>query len=58
MKIEITREDAMNISKWITATSMMIEAKIRLPLSQSERDTWKKFAPIYHSSGENKNEIN
>ena len=58
MKIEITREDVTNISKWMTATSMMIEAKIRTPFSQSEHDTWKKFAPIYHSSGEDKNEIN
>lgn len=51
-KIECTKEDAMNISKWMTATSMMIEAGLRIPYSQSEYDTWKKFESLYHSSGE------
>lgn len=44
--IECTQEDAMNISKWMTSTSMMIEAGLRTPLSQSEHDTWKKFASL------------
>lgn len=47
---EITKEDAMNISKRITATNMTVEAKLRTPLSQSELDTWKKFEAPYHSS--------
>lgn len=50
MNIEITKEDAMNIAKWLTATGMMVEAGVRVPLSQSEHDTWAKFQPIYHSS--------
>jgi len=49
--VELTREDVMNISKWITAVSMMVEAKIRTPMSDSEHATWKKFQYIYHSSG-------
>ena len=48
-KIEITKEDAMNVSKWIGATNMMVEAKLRTLLSQSELDTWKKFEHAYHS---------
>lgn len=49
--VELTREDVMNISKWITATTMMVEAGLRTPLSESEHETWKKFQHIYHSSG-------
>ena len=49
--VELTREDVMNISKWITATGMMVEAGLRTPLSDSEHETWRKFQPIYHSSG-------
>jgi len=37
--VEVTREDVM-----------MIEAKLRTPLSDSEHATWKKFQHIYHSS--------
>ena len=50
MKVEITMDDVIYITKWITATNMMVEAGVRTPLSQSELDTWKKFEPIYHSS--------
>jgi len=50
--VELTREDIMNISKWMTATSMMIEARLRTPYSESEHDTWKKFQHIYYSSPE------
>ena len=50
MKIEITKEDTINIAKWITATNMMVEARVRTPMSQSEIDTWAKFQPVYHSS--------
>lgn len=49
--VELTREDVMNISKWVTATGMMVEAKLRTPLSESEHATWRKFQHIYHSSG-------
>ena len=48
--IKITKEDAMNISKWITATNMMVEAKLRTPLSQAELDTWDKFKGAYYGS--------
>jgi len=48
--VEMTKEDVTNISKWMTATSMMIEAKLRTPYSDSEYATWKKFEHIYHSS--------
>ncbi len=48
--MEITKEDVLNIAKWITAANMMVEAGIRTPMSQSELDTWAKFQPIYHSS--------
>lgn len=43
MKIEITEEDRMNILKWITAASIMIEAKVRTPFSESELKTGEKF---------------
>jgi len=42
-KVEITEEDRINISKWMTATSMMIQAKLRTPLSDSERETFDKI---------------
>ena len=48
--ITVSKEDAMNISKWMTATSMMIEARLRTPYSQSELDTWEKFKVLYYSS--------
>lgn len=43
MNLKITKEDRINISKWLTSTSMMIEAKLRTPYSQSELDTWEKI---------------
>jgi len=39
----ITKEDIINVGKWVTATSMMIEAKLRTPYSQSELDTYEKL---------------
>jgi len=42
--VEVTREDVMNISKWMTATTMMIEARMRTPYSESEHNTWRKFS--------------
>jgi len=46
----------MNISKWMTATSMMIEAGLRTPYSDSEYATWRKFERLYHSSNQSKTE--
>ena len=46
---QLTKEDCMNVRKWITATSMMIEGKLRTPLSQSEIDTWDKIQSIDRS---------
>ena len=48
--VEVTKEDVTNISKWMTSTSMMIEAKLRTSYSDSEHATWKKFRHIYYSS--------
>ncbi len=48
--VEVTREDVLNISKWMTATTMMIEARMRTPYSESEHNTWRKFQHIYHYS--------
>ena len=39
----LTKEDFLNIRKWITATSMLIEAKVRTPYSDSENVTWDKI---------------
>jgi ribosomal protein S13 len=41
--IELTDEDLMNVSKWITATSIMVEAKVRTPFSESEIKTAEKL---------------
>ena len=46
---ELTKEDCMNIRKWIAATSMMIEARIRTSWSQSEFDTLDKIQKIERS---------
>ena len=46
MKESLTKEDCLNIRKWLTATSMMIEANIRTVWSQSELDTWEKIKKI------------
>jgi len=42
-RLEITEEDRINIAKWMTATNMMIQAKLRTPLSDSERQTFDKI---------------
>lgn len=47
--VELTREDVVNIAKWMTAASMMIDAGLRTPYSDSENATWKKFQHIYNS---------
>lgn len=41
--IELSKEDCLNISKWVTATSIMIQGKLRTPYSQSELDTYDKI---------------
>ena len=41
--IELTDEDLLNIAKWITATSIMVEAKVRTPFSDSELKTAEKL---------------
>lgn len=41
--IELTDEDLMNVSKWLTAASMMVEAHIRTPFSASEIKTSEKL---------------
>jgi hypothetical protein len=41
--IELTDEDLLNISKWIAATSMMVEAGIRTKFSDSEIKTAEKL---------------
>jgi len=41
--VELTEEDILNIRKWLTATSMMIQAKLRTPYSESELETSQKL---------------
>jgi len=41
--IELTDEDLLNVAQWITATSIMIEAKVRTPFSESELKTAEKL---------------
>lgn len=43
MTEELTKEDIANIHKWITATSMMIEAKFRTTWTESEQKTLDKI---------------
>ena len=43
VKIDLTEDDLVNIGKWITATSMVIQANLRTPLSPSENETWVKI---------------
>ena len=46
MMEELTKEDCMNIRKWVNATGMFIQAKMRTTWSQSELDTWEKVKRI------------
>ena len=39
----LTKEDFLNIDKWITAASMMIDAKLRTPYTESEYETFRKL---------------
>jgi len=41
--VELTDEDIINVKKWLTATSMMIQAKLRTPYSESELKTSQKL---------------
>lgn len=40
---EFTEEDLLNVQKWQTATSMMIEGKMRTPYSNEEYETGDKL---------------
>lgn len=42
--VELTEEDCLNILKWWTGTSMMVEAKMRTPFSDSEHETISKIS--------------
>jgi len=41
--VVLTQEDSINVSKWLTATSMMIETEHRTPYSNSEYKTSEKL---------------
>jgi len=41
--LDLTAEDLLNIQKWQTATSIMIEANMRTPYSDSEHETAEKI---------------
>lgn len=41
--VYFTEEDLLNVQKWQTATSMMIEGKMRTPYSDSEHKTGEKL---------------
>jgi len=41
--VTLTEEDQMNVRKWLTAASIMIEAKVRTPFSDSEHKTAEKL---------------
>ncbi len=43
MTESLTQEDCANIIKWWTATSIIVEAKVRTPFSESEHDTIAKI---------------
>ena len=44
--MSLTKEDLGNIDKWIAATGMMIEARLRTPWSDSERATFEKLEQL------------
>ena len=44
--VELTEEDCLNILKWWTGTSMMVEAKIRMPFSELEHETIAKISKV------------
>ncbi len=44
--LTLTKEDYLNIRKWMTATGMMIEAKLRTNWSESERKTLDKLTEM------------
>jgi len=46
ISLQLTKEDMMNIKKWITAASIMIEARVRTNWSESEQKTFDKLHKI------------
>ena len=50
--MSLTKEDFMNIRKWMTATSMMIEARMRTPYSDSETATGDKLKQMEQEAEE------
>lgn len=53
----LTKEDHLNIQKWQTATTMVIQTKMRTPYSQSELDTSEKLKQIVGIHLINKDEV-
>jgi len=41
--VKLTKEDLDNIDKWINGAGIMIEAKIRINWTDSERATFRKL---------------
>lgn len=41
--VELTEEDQLNVKKWLTAVSIMVEAGVRVPMSDSEHSTAEKL---------------
>ena len=41
--VELTAEDELNVKKWLTAVSIMVEAKVRTPMTDSEHKTAEKL---------------
>jgi hypothetical protein len=44
--VQLTEEDCLNILKWWTGASMMVEAKMRTPFSDSEHETIAKISKV------------
>jgi len=41
--INLTAEDLDNIGLWLKTTTMMVQSKLRTPLTPSEKETWVKI---------------
>lgn len=48
----LTKEDLQNITGWITAAGMMIDAKMRVPWRDSELATFKKLDQLKREASE------
>jgi hypothetical protein len=42
--VELTKEDCHNITSWWVAATMMAEARLRVIIADSERETIKKIS--------------